>query len=101
MQENVDYDALLESILVKYGKKEFVHMACQYCVSEGTVTVMDFEGMAHHVESMHHLPVLRPGETDEEGMERFRREQPLAGTDKCRCPRCKELVNFYVELEHM
>ena len=50
--------------------------------------VSDIEGRAQHIESVHHIPVGRDGETEEQTMERFRREYPKAGTAACQCPSC-------------
>lgn len=49
----------------------------------------DDEELAAHVESEHHIPVKRDGETEEECLDRFYREHPEAQNPAtCKCPAC-------------
>jgi hypothetical protein len=45
----------------------------------------DEEELFEHIESVHHMPVVREGETEEQATERFLRKHPEARD----CPECK------------
>ena len=90
-------------------------VVCKICVAmhglsgaslEAMPDVGDEDAMAKHIESEHHIPVIREDETTEEGAQRFRRENPDAGTDKCKCPFClkslegqRAAMQFLVDFE--
>ena len=57
----------------------------------------DSEGIARHIESVHHIPVQRDGETAAQTRARFAREQPDADGPHCRCPRCSLRRSVYAE----
>lgn len=70
---------------------------CRYCIAlnglngkdlENWPEPDDHEAIAKHIESVHHIPVRRDGETERECAARFAREQPEAGGPDCRCPKC-------------
>lgn len=70
-------------------------IACKYCVATKGLKGSDIgslpktdEEFADHMENVHHIPVMRQGETLRECMERFAKEQPEAGGPNCRCPDC-------------
>lgn len=73
-------------------------IACKYCImtkglkgSEISSLPQTDEEFAKHIESEHHIPVGREGETEEETMKRFRQEYPEAGNlATCKCPQCAE-----------
>lgn len=46
------------------------------------------EWLFRHIESEHHMPVVREGETRAQAEARFNREQPEAGGPNCKCPQC-------------
>jgi len=74
------------------------YWACLYCVMERGLRgdeipdlplAGDTQAIAHHIESVHHIPVVRDGETLEEARARFAKEQPEAADPAtCRCPQC-------------
>ena len=48
------------------------------------------EALMEHIESEHHIAVIKRNETEEECMERFDKQYPEAGDPKtCKCPECK------------
>ena len=72
---------------------------CSYCVATKGLrgsdlgkwpALDDHEAQARHIESEHHIPVRREGETVAECKERFAREQPEAGGPNCKCPSCQK-----------
>lgn len=72
------------------------HIACRYCIMEKGLIGSEIdslptndEEMAIHIEKEHHIPVQRDGETEDECMERFGKENPEAGGPNCKCPACK------------
>ena len=69
--------------------------ACKYCIALKGLTVEDVRNLPKnedqlydHIEKVHHIPVMREGETEEKAFERFRKENPTAGGKKCKCPTC-------------
>jgi hypothetical protein len=76
-------------------------LVCRYCVAERGLKASELaewpeegavgsaEWLVRHIESEHHIPVQRDGETADTCLERFAREQPDAGTDRCKCPDCR------------
>ena len=72
-------------------------LACKYCLltkglcgSEISSLPQTDEELFQHIEREHHIPVGREGETPDQTMERFRRENPEAGGPDCKCPRCQQ-----------
>jgi hypothetical protein len=74
------------------------HWVCRYCIMMKGLhgsdlhtwpTIDDHEAQARHIESEHHVPVQREGETEEQTEARFKREQPDAGGAHCKCPSCE------------
>ena len=74
------------------------YTVCRYCVATKGLKgselkkrdLSDPEKMAKHIESEHNIPVRRPGETSQQAMKRFRKEQPQAGNPElCKCPECQ------------
>ena len=77
------------------------YSVCSYCVAtkglKGTDTPenCDYafntqEEFAEHMESEHHTPVQREGETSEECHKRFDKKYPEAKDPKtCKCPSCQ------------
>ena len=71
-------------------------LACKYCIltkglrgSDISKCPQNEEELAQHIESEHHIPVRRKNETAAECNERFQRENPEAGGENCKCPRCQ------------
>ena len=69
--------------------------ACKYCIALYGMTAEDVEKLPKnenqlydHIETVHHIPVMREGETEEVAFERFRKENPAAGGKRCKCPTC-------------
>jgi hypothetical protein len=70
-----------------------VARGCSICaitegVRGGGLFETDEEFFAH-LEHDHHIPVKRPGETEEGAVARFKRENPEAGGPNCKCPNCR------------
>ena len=69
-------------------------IGCRYCTTEKGITVKDCfeteEEYFNHLEMEHDLVVRRPGETEEEAMERVKAKNPRTGTENCQCPACKQ-----------
>jgi len=72
-------------------------IACKYCIATKGLKGTDIkrlpqtdEEFANHVEKEHHIPVRREGETEQQTMERFHRENPEAGGPNCKCPSCNK-----------
>lgn len=74
------------------------HWVCTYCIATRGLRGADLDqwpssddhdAQAHHIESAHHIPVRREGESEADTMIRFQREQPEAGGPMCRCPSCR------------
>jgi len=71
---------------------------CRYCIAthglKGSELASwpasdDREAQCEHIESEHHIPVRREGESDPECRARFRREYPEAEDPAtCKCPEC-------------
>ena len=68
-------------------------LACKICIAEHGLRGSDVanlpqteEELFEHIEAVHHMPVVRKGETKDEATERFLREHPEAAT----CSHCKE-----------
>ena len=75
---------------------------CRYCVMTKGIRGSELDDWpeyddkdAHirHIEQVHHIPVYRAGETEEQTLERFHQENPDASGLNCRCPDCKVKVN--------
>lgn len=75
---------------------------CRYCVLtvgikgsdiENWPAPEDNEAIAKHIESEHHIPVQRKGESAEQTQERFRAAYPEAGGPTCKCPDCVRVRN--------
>ncbi len=76
-------------------------VVCRFCIAANGLRGADLanwpdektpgaeEWLYHHIESVHHMPVTRDGETREQAQARFFTTYPLAGTDACRCPACE------------
>ena len=72
-------------------------IACTYCLLPGESGISFAKGnifesedeLFAHIESQHHMPVGREGETAAQTKKRFEREQPEAGGPNCRCPACR------------
>lgn len=62
--------------------------ACKYCGKPVNIRVDDVAAQADHLESEHHLPAVRDGETGEKAVARFKEAHPTAGGDACKCPAC-------------
>ena len=80
------------------GEEEVTYWVCSYCIATKGLkghdlanwpAIDDHEAQYRHIESEHHIPVIREGETNRETMARFKREQPEAGGPKCKCPSCQ------------
>ena len=71
---------------------------CRYCILTRGLKGSDLkdwpalddqEAQFRHIESEHHIPVRRKGETEQGCLDRFRRENPEAEDPAtCRCPEC-------------
>lgn len=71
-------------------------IACKYCIATKGLKGSDIdklpktkEELFQHIETEHHIPVIRENETEEECSERFKRENPEAGGPNCKCPACQ------------
>lgn len=69
---------------------------CRICVAENGLKAVDLstwpeagdiEAITAHVETVHHMPVRRPGESVVGAKERFYTAVPTAGPG-CKCPSC-------------
>lgn len=58
---------------------------CKYCGKAFEAPLVE---QAKHLESEHHLPAVRDGETAEQAVKRFRTDFPEAGSESCKCPAC-------------
>jgi hypothetical protein len=79
---------------------------CKYCILtkglrgadlQNWPSIDDEEAKVRHIESEHHIPVRREGETVAECKERFAREYPEAGGPNCKCPECTRNRLFLAE----
>lgn len=70
---------------------------CRWCIAtkglrgadlKNWPAIDDEEAQLRHIESEHHISVRREGETEDQALARFRREQPEAGGPNCHCPSC-------------
>lgn len=68
-------------------------IACKICIMEKGIRGSDLKDMPQteedlidHLESVHHMPVIREGETPEQCTKRFLEKYPEART----CPECIE-----------
>lgn len=65
-------------------------IACKICIVTKGITTKDLfetqEELIKHIESVHHMPIMLPGETEEQTQERFLKKYPEAAT----CPECIE-----------
>lgn len=70
---------------------------CKYCILERGIKGSELkekhletdEDLVNHIESEHHIRVLREGETEEKCEERFYKTYPEArDTKTCKCPEC-------------
>ena len=70
--------------------------ACKVCIAEKGLKGSEIpslpqteEELIEHIESEHHIPVKREGETEKECKDRFYRKYPEAGDPRtCKCPEC-------------
>jgi len=71
---------------------------CKYCVMEYGIKGSELqekhleteEDLINHIESEHHIPVMRENETEKETMKRFYKQYPEAkNPETCKCPECK------------
>ena len=72
-------------------------IACKLCIATKGLKGSDIgslpqtdEELHEHIESVHHQPVQRDGETPKECMERFTKAHPEAGGPNCKCPSCRK-----------
>lgn len=79
------------------------HWVCSYCIAtkglrgadiKNWPSTDDDEAKYRHIESEHHIPVRREGETVQQCQERFAREQPDAGGPNCKCPQCRHDARY-------
>ena len=70
--------------------------ACKYCIATRGLIGSEIgslpqteEELFDHIEREHHIPVQREGETKEQTLARFHRENPEAGGPNCKCPSCE------------
>ncbi len=68
---------------------------CKYCIALKGLTAEDVKNLPKnenqlydHIETVHHIPIMREGETEQQAFDRFRKENPQAGGKKCNCPTC-------------
>ena len=73
---------------------------CKYCIATRGLKgseldqwpeAGDEESIVQHLESQHHIPVRREGESEAETDARFCAAYPEAGGPDCRCPTCHEI----------
>ena len=75
--------------------------ACKYCIMDKGLRLGDKhifetdEEFYQHLEKDHHIPVRRDGETEEQTLVRFQKENPEAGGPNCRCPSCNTKTKAY------
>lgn len=66
-------------------------LGCKVCVFDTGITIKDLfntqDELNEHLEAVHHMPVIRGGETKEQAITRFLKNHPEAIT----CPECIEL----------
>ncbi len=65
--------------------------ACKICIAQRGLNGSEIDGLPQteeelfeHMEAVHHMPVTREGETDEQALARFLKKHPEAKT----CPEC-------------
>lgn len=65
--------------------------ACKICIAQKGLRGSEIaslpqteEELMEHMEAVHHIPVIREGETEEQAVERFLKKHPEAKT----CPEC-------------
>jgi hypothetical protein len=70
-------------------------LACKYCIATKSLKGSEIDNLPQneeelfqHIESEHHIPVIRKGETEEQTLKRFRHENPEAYGLHCKCPAC-------------
>ncbi len=75
-------------------------IACRICITTKGLKGSDFsslpttdEELAEHMESVHHIPVVREGETKEQAQARFLESHPAAR----HCVECKKAGAPWVE----
>ena len=74
-------------------------IACKYCVFEKGLNITTShlfktqEELNDHLESVHHMPIIREGETEDDAIERFLKKYPVAKD----CPICKAAGAKWVE----
>lgn len=72
--------------------------ACKFCIAEQGLKGSEvsslpetLEELYNHIESAHHIPLTRPGETEEQSADRLARDYPESSSpDTCKCPVCKQ-----------
>lgn len=76
---------------------------CKICIEQNGLKAADLRNWpnvddpgidawnAEHLERVHHLPVRREGETEEQAQLRFLKAYPEAGGPLCQCPRCVKI----------
>ena len=78
-------------------------LACKICIAEHGLRGSDIanllqteKGLVEHIESVHHTPVIRDGETEEMATRRFLREHPEAAS----CSECKKNEAVWTWTDH-
>ena len=78
-------------IVIKVKFEELKMIACRFCVGEKGLTLNSKhlfktqEELNDHLESVHHMPIINEGETEDDAMKRFLEKYPEAKD----CPECK------------
>ena len=85
MDETKSLSKLSENI----STDEEITYLCDICLDDFKYFAAISGPMADHVESVHHIPVVRETETPSECLERFYVMYPNAGTSACQCPACR------------
>ncbi len=88
-------------------------LACKYCIALKGLTVEDVRNLPKnedqlydHIETEHHIPIMREDETEEKAFDRFRKENPQAGGKKCKCPTCiggdriLDAIGYFLKTHH-
>jgi len=77
--------------------------ACAYCIATKGLKGSEIASLPQtdeefylHIEREHHIPVSREGETEQQTMERFKRDNPQAGGPQCKCPACTKDVRYAI-----
>lgn len=71
-------------------------IACKVCIANKGLVVFSSktqEELNDHLESVHHMPIIREGETEDDAIERFLKKYPVAKD----CLICKAAGAKWVE----